>query len=248
MANTTTKGLGFKLIEDVQEEDYIVMAKLWQDSFLTDAHTNLKVYQASQGPLDDSPIRAWAASDNCHLLKAISTSTNEIMGWVCWGHRGYTARKPQPESTSEGVWTSGPAEKERTPIQNLTRLTGDHFKEFMTDIMPEGVKCWYICTLVVAPQYQGMGLGRRMIEWGTSRAEKDGVFAWVHSSNQGWQAYQACGFETVRMLTLNLDEYAAGGALGKGPEPGGKWGDYTFRYMVYKPERAVAIKGKSLLD
>ena len=248
MANTTKKGLDFKLIENIQEADYIIMAKLWQDSFLNDAHTNLKVYQAPQGPLDDSPVRNWAASNQCHMLKAVSTSTNEIMGWVCWGHRGYIASKPQTESTSEGVWTSGAAQKDKTLLQKLGSLTGAHFAEFMTDIMPEGTKCWYIRTLVIAPQYQGMGLGRQMIEWGTSRAEKDGVFAWVHSSDQGWQAYKACGFEIVRMLKLNLDEFAAGGALGKGPESGGEWGVYTFRYMVYKPERAVGIMGKSLLD
>ena len=56
--------------------------------------------------------------------------------------------------------------------------------------------------------------------------------------------YQACGFEVVRELRLVLDDYAEGEAVGKGPEEGGKWGIYVFRYMVYKPERCLGLVEK----
>lgn len=243
----STKNLGFKLVEDIKETDYAAMAKLWDDSFLEDANTNIKKLQETKkeggeekGP-DDSLIREWVASDECHMLKAVSTSTGEILGWVGWGHRGYVYRKPQPEMTSGGIIGDGVDEQTLSPVERLAKLQSSHFRAFMTDIMPEGTKCWYIMTLVVGPQFQRQGLGRAMIEWGRDRAEKDGVFAWVHSSDMAWQAYKACGFEIVRVLELHLDDYAAGDALGKGPELDGKWGTYTFRYMVYKPERAIGL-------
>ena len=167
------------------------------------------------------------------------------MGSICWAHRGYVPRPPQPEGTEGRFTENSPSdESKRTKIQQLEDLTDSHFRQFMTDIMPERTKCWYIGGLTVAPQYQGMGVGRALMEWGTSRAEKDGVFAWVHSSDMAWQAYQACGFEIVRELRLDLDEYAEDGAVGCGPEEGGKWGIYTFRYMVYAPERALGLVGK----
>jgi hypothetical protein len=83
-----------------------------------------------------------------------------------------------------------------------------------------------------------------LTESGTSRAERDGVFALVHSSAMAWMASQACGFEIVRELKLDLDEYAEGGAVGHGPMEGGKWGIYIFRYMVYASERALGLVEK----
>jgi hypothetical protein len=53
--------------------------------------------------------------------------------------------------------------------------------------------------------------------------------------------------EVVRELRLELDEWAEGEAVGRGPGDGGSWGVYTFRYMVYKPERAVGLLGKLVL-
>jgi predicted N-acetyltransferase YhbS len=76
--------------------------------------------------------------------------------------------------------------------------------------MPEGTKCWIIATLIVALKFQRGGVGRALMEWGTSRAEREVVFAWVHGSDGSWQAYRACGFEVVRQLRVLLDEYAEG--------------------------------------
>ncbi len=55
-----------------------------------------------------------------------------------------------------------------------------------------------------------------------------------------WQAYAACGFKTVRVLRTDLDAYAEGDAVAKGPGPDGKWGVYTVRYMAYNPEKIGA--------
>jgi len=177
MIDVTKTAPSFTLTEYIQGNDYVVMAKLWEDSFLTDTHTNLQKYQSPGEQIlpGESLIRDWVASNESHVLKAISTATGDIAGWVCWGHRGYIYRESKPESTSGEEVDARAKEEELTPVQRLGRLTGSHFREFMTDIMPQGTKCWYISTLVVGPQFQGKGLGRAMID-GARRGRRKMAF------------------------------------------------------------------------
>lgn len=241
MAEATKEPL-FRLSEEITEEDIPIMAAIGHESFLNDTHTNLKTFFIPEkaGP-DDGGIRDWLKSpQTCHPIKAVSTATNEIMGFICWVHRGYVPRKPKPEATRGRFSDESAEDKPRTKIQIMEDMEESHFVDFMTEIMPDGTKCWFIAGLTVAPKFQGQGVGRALLNWGTSRAEKDNVFAWVHSSDSAWKAYAACGFEPVRVLRVDLDAYAEGEAVNAGPGEGGKWGIYTIRYMAYKPERIGA--------
>lgn len=234
----------FTLSTDISQDDCMVMAAQAHEAFLPDIQTRLKNINMPPSPISDTHIRNWLShTETCSVIKAVSRETSEIMGSICWVHRGYIPRDPQPERTA-GRFTEISEGSNKTKIQQLEDLTDSHFEQFMTDIMPEGTKCWFIAGLVVAPQYQGMGVGRALVEWGTSRAEKDGVFAWVHSSEMAWKAYEAYCFTVVRELRLDLDKYAEDQAVGHGPEKGGKWGTYTFKYMVYAPERAIGFLEK----
>ena len=219
------------------------MAKIGYEAFLEDTHTNLKKYLLPEkSGIDDSGIRAWLKTpDKCHVIKAVHNTTNELIGFICWAHRGYVPRPPQPEKTAGRFSRSSAEERQnKTKIQLMEDMEDQHFMDFMTDIMPHGTKCWFVGGLNVAPKYHRMGVARALLNWGLSRAEADGVFAWVHSSDSAWQAYAACGFEIVRVLRTDLDAYAEGDAATNGPEKGGKWGVYTIRYMVYNPQRVGA--------
>lgn len=231
----------FRLSEDISKDDIPTIAALGHNAFLDDSHTNLKQYLVADkaDAIDDSGIREWLEKpERCHVVKAVHAETSEIMGFVCWSHRGYVPRKPQPETT-KGRFSdlASDSEQPRSKVQVMEDMEDAHFRDFMTEIMPEGVKCWFVVSLNVAPKFQGMGVGKALLRWGTSRAEKDNVFAWVHSSDSAWKAYAACGFQIVRVLRTDLDRYAEADALGKGPGADGKWGVYTVRYMVYNPER-----------
>ena len=230
--------LPFTLSQDIEESDILKMATLGHEAFRDDSHTNLKIYGVPQkAGVDDSGLREQlAAGPRCHVIKAVHNDTKEIMGFITWGHRGYLPRKPQPEGT-RGRFSEAETD-EKTKVQIMEDMEDQHFVDFMTEIMPPGTKCWYVMGLNVAPKFQRMGVARALLGWGLERAEKDGVFAWVHSSDSAWKAYAASGFEIVRVLRTDLDAYAEGEAVGKGPDEGGKWGIYTVRYMVYKPERA----------
>lgn len=230
----------FHLSEQIQEDDIYKMAALGHDAFLDDSHTNLKKYLVAEkaGVIDDSGIREWLQMpERCKVVKAVHDNTGEIMGFICWAHRGYVPRTNQPEAVKGRFSDSIDEEKKRTKIQIMEDMEDNHFVDFMTDIMPEGTKCWYVVGLSVAAKFQRMGVARALLHFGTSRAEKDNVFAWVHSSQSAWNAYSSCGFQVVRVLRTDLDRYAEGDAIGKGPGNDGKWGVYTVRYMVYRPER-----------
>jgi GNAT superfamily N-acetyltransferase len=237
MATATEEPL-FRLSEDIAEEDIPIMAAIGHESFLVDTHTNLKKYLLPEKTgVDDSGIRGWLkVPERCHVIKAVHNTTGEIMGFICWAHRGYVPRPPAPESTvgrlSELSDEDG---QSKTRIQIMEDMEDSHFASFMTDVMPPGTKCWFIGGLNVAPKFHRMGVAKALLSWGTSRVDRDGVFAWVHSSDSAWQAYAACGFEVVRVLRTDLDAYAEGDAVDKGPGEGGKWGIYTVRYMIYKP-------------
>jgi GNAT superfamily N-acetyltransferase len=243
MAEATEKPL-FRLSEDITEEDIPIMAAIGHESFKDDTHTNLKIFHIPQkAGVDESGLRGQLKNPaSCHVIKAVHNETNEIMGHICWAHRGYIPRVHRPEATSGRFSELSPDGEgaKKTKVQVMEDMEDKHFTDFMTDIMPEGTKCWFVGGLNVAPKFQRMGIATALLNWGTSRAEKDGVFAWVHSSDSAWQAYAACGFEIVRVLRTDLDAYAEGTAVNAGPGEGGKWGIYTVRYMVYKPERIGA--------
>jgi GNAT superfamily N-acetyltransferase len=222
----------FILTQEILPSDHFTIASQAIAAFAPDTHTNLKLYGTTPEPLDSSYIASWLTNPECHVLKAVSVDDPSIiLGSICWGTRGYILREPKPETTSEGSFGGNSAPDSK--IAALKDLTGSHFRKFMTEIMPHGTKCWYVGSLNVAPEYQGMGIGTALLEWGIKRVAEDGVFAWAHSSEMGWRAYAKCGFEIVRTLRVDLDGYADGESVGKGPNEGGKWGEYVFRYMVF---------------
>ncbi|KAH8897270.1 hypothetical protein GQ53DRAFT_743041 [Thozetella sp. PMI_491] len=239
----STKETVFRLVEGISEEDVPIIAGIGHEAFLEDTHTNLKIYllPEKRGVDESSARELLKPSQVVTVIKAVHNETNEIMGYICWVHRGYVPRKPQPDKPAGRFSELSDADdQKKTRIQVMEDYEDAHFAQFMADIMPEGTKCWFVGGLSVAPKFQRMGVARALLNWGTSRAEKDGVFAWVHSSDSAWKAYAAGGFEIVRVLRTDLDAFAEGDAVLKGPGEGGKWGIYTVRYMVYKPERIGA--------
>ncbi|KAK9778107.1 hypothetical protein SCAR479_05077 [Seiridium cardinale] len=161
----------FRLSEDVTQDDIPTMAAIGHEAFLDDTHTNLKKYLLPEKTgVDDSGIHRWlAARERCHVIKAVHNSTNEIMGFICWAHRGYVPRPPQPEATA-GRFSEVPSEDKRSKVQVMEDMEDQHFVDFMTEIMPERTKCWYVGGLNVASKFHRMGVARALLSWGTSRA------------------------------------------------------------------------------
>lgn len=60
---------------------------------------------------------------------------------------------------------------------------------------------WWLLThadleiLGVDPAYQGRGLGSKLLKWGLSRADEEGIEVYLCSSPEGRRVYEKYGFE-----------------------------------------------------
>ncbi|UKZ66980.1 uncharacterized protein TrAtP1_008144 [Trichoderma atroviride] len=136
------------------------------------------------------------------------------------------SEKDEPASTEQGA-----PEPEDDPIKRLETLTSGDLDAWQKEVMPEGTKCLIVVGLSVSPKFQRRGIGSALLRWGTSICDQKGVFAWVHSSEPAWRAYEKAGFQVIRSLDVDLDEYAPCSPPNEGPDA--KWGHYVFRYMKY---------------
>jgi hypothetical protein len=193
-------------------------------------------------------------------IKAVENNTKQIMGFSFWAFRGFepeeiprlggaAPKAPVPAVNSDGSQPSTgdsatkPDEKEKKEqekkeipaddlIAQLEALTDADMNSFAEEIMPQGTKCLIVASLSVSPKFQKRGIGSALLKWGTDVVDANGVFAWVHSSEGAWKAYEKSGFKIVRTLDVDLDQYAPLPAPADRYDDG-KWGHYVFRYMVY---------------
>lgn len=205
----------------------------------------------------------YLTNPRCHVLKAVDEATGDIMGVCNWAIRGFApkrlpyfeervteaaaakakedaakakedAAKAQEEPKKDEPPKEAPKE-EADPIKRLVARTDADMQAWMDEVMPAGTACLFIVGLTVAPAYQGRGVGSALLRWGTDVCDDNGVFAWVHSSDPAWGMYAKSGFEVIRSLDIDLDEYAPCPPPGEGE--GAKWGHYVFRYMKYFPKK-----------
>lgn len=59
----------------------------------------------------------------------------------------------------------------------------------------ERSESWYLDLLAVHPDYQGRGIGRKLVLWGLNRAEEEGICASVISAKGKDAFYKICGYE-----------------------------------------------------
>ncbi|KAI0125487.1 acyl-CoA N-acyltransferase [Xylariales sp. AK1849] len=240
-------------------KDIPKLVKISSSTFEADSHSQMKSMGQKPGSFDAGMaegIKSWIESPRAVVFKATDDRDGTIVGSVCWGFRGVeldttpgpddgTAEQVQAVAEKDakaGDYSTRGATKEENlipgaeKIQELETMTSDHLSDFMERIMPEGTKCIFVVSISVDPRFQGEGAGSQLIQWGTEQADRLNAIMWVHSSEAGWPMFAKNGFEEAERLTFDMDKWAVG------PPPKdslwgkkGKWGEYTFRYMVRQP-------------
>lgn len=267
-------------ISRAQPGDARQLAEVAARAFAHDAHTRVKAAVRPPGHFADgmaSGFAAWlAVPDRCVVLKAVDDD-GRIVGVVCWAFRGVEVENPpfQPEAAAatDPVAAAAATNPHEDPpsapstdadaiarIDALEAMTSAHLAAFRESVMPAGTACLYVMAIAVDPAAQGRGVGARLLRWGTARADRAGVFCWVHASEAGAAVFARRGFREVDRLVVDLDRWAAGppppseekgdgerekeGNEEKGAR--GRWGEYTFRYMVRQPEKCEEGVGRDL--
>jgi len=242
------------VLELAEEKDIVTLAQMSEDAFATDANTQVKYGREPRGTFAREMaegIGSWISRPHrCTLLRAvdISSSAREIIGWVCWGYSQGWDQGPAPvptpapipgptttESSSKGGDRGNELPQQtdfnKSKVEMLKDLTSKDLKDMMEVLMPPETKCMYIGSIIVDPKHQGRGVGTKLIQWGTKKADEEGVFVWVHSSEAGAPRFMKQGFEEVAKLEVYLDEYAESPR-----DDGTKWGIYRFRYLKRMPK------------
>ncbi|KAM3448308.1 hypothetical protein MY3296_007915 [Beauveria thailandica] len=244
----------------LQPEDIPAAARLAGQAFAGDRQTQMKAmgeaepFDMEKYTLESMPSHL--TSRTCHVLKAVDEATGELAGVCNWGIKGFVPRRmplfedrvaeaaaeqdarlaedtrqPEQEEASQPA----PAAEETDPIKRLVALTDADMRAWMAEVMPAGTRCLFIIGLTVSPAHQGRGVGSALLRWGKDICDDSGAFAWVHSSDAAWRMYRKSGFEVVRSLDVDLDEYAPCRPPGEGADA--RWGRYVFRYMKYVPKK-----------
>lgn len=240
-------------LKPIVEEDVPALTEMAGLTFEYDRHTQLKAAHPTK-PYDHAggtpeSIRHWLSlPQTAEATKAVDNETGRVVGSVCWAFRGFprdpsaanvAVSPPEPSKVPANSVTAdfvktGSADLDA--LEQLRELTDDHFAKFMRRIMPPGTRCMFIGGIQVHPGHQGKGIGRALVRQGTDRADAEGVFCWVHSSEAGAGLFAKCGFEVDETLEIDLDEWAGKMEPSLKPPAGDdKWGTYTFRYFVRQP-------------
>lgn len=248
-------------IKTLNYADISTCSKTVRAAFAIDPHTLIK--QLGQRPYDmyamayETFLKGLERKTQIYV-KAIEKETGNIIGHASWVFRGldqnlipFEGPRDEKPSASEGELPTkssdavgnelenGKDTKEKSSIERLHALEDADIQDWVDNQIPKDKPCIFINGLIVSPEYQSRGVGSALLQYGNDIADKLNLSIWVHSSHQAYEAYKKAGFEVVRVLDLDLDEYA--------PRPpredemvmekgSGKWGKYIIRYMQRTPK------------
>ncbi|KOS22145.1 hypothetical protein ESCO_001441 [Escovopsis weberi] len=205
-------------------------------------------------------------------VKAVDEETGEIIGHAGWAFpradealvprkgpvddesaakdlRDKTGNASQRKNDGPVEHKTGGEKKKREggeedSIDRLKALEDRDMEHWQTNIIPKDKPCMLITGLHVPISHQSRGVGSALLRHGNAIADKLGLTIWVHSSHQAYEAYRKAGFEAVRVLDLDLDEWAPRAPMDHeevmGVKGSGKWGRYIIRYMKREPAKQAS--------
>ncbi|OQD70359.1 hypothetical protein PENDEC_c024G05370 [Penicillium decumbens] len=140
-------------------------------------------------------VRAWvtghlvggSGAKNHEVFLKINDAEGKIVAFAKWALPN-AGPDPDPIPDSEEVsW----------PVSSDAELCDRFFgtmERYHHELMGER-RHYYLEILGVDPAYQGYGLGSKLLKWGLSRADEEGVEVYLCSSPEGRRVYEKYGFE-----------------------------------------------------
>ncbi|XWX00880.1 hypothetical protein V2A60_008903 [Cordyceps javanica] len=243
-------------ISPLNYADIDACAGISRDSFAIDPHTIVKQLGRDGYDMHAMARRGYLANlarRDMVFVKAVDADTGAVVGYGGWVFphvrpdlvpwTGPADAKPQEEEEEEeGEKEEGPGPKRQPDaIDRLHALEDEDMRYFQRTLIPAGEPCMIVMGLAVAPAHQSRGVGGALLRHGNAVADRLGLPVWVHSSHQAVEAYRKGGFEPVRVLDVDLDEYAPRPPRDDEPVMGdrgsGAWGHYVIQYMKREPRK-----------
>lgn len=137
------------------------------------------------------------------FTKCVDTTTNTIIAgarWTLYKPSSATAALRSPGDLDDEYTTPEMYAESHSEVWNTFF---DLFHDVKRDVM--GLRpFWKLDTLVTDPEHHRRGAGKLLLEEGLRRVDKDGMEAYLESSQMGKGLYKRFGFEVVREISLDL--------------------------------------------
>lgn len=206
------------------------LVKIHQAAFESDRFSNLMLLGRDPDAFRSlllKSIETWMADPNAQLIKAVAED-GDIVGYACWVTEDAPEVKQPATKPDSGPDTVD--EQRKLLPQDLGRLMRKDLVARKRELMGNE-RHMVLQALITDPQWQKMCVGARLVQWGTSKADVEGLSCWAHASPSGYGVYLRAGFEELGMSEYDLDQY-----LLENEQGNSKWGVYTFRYMIRRYE------------
>ncbi|KAH8809314.1 putative GNAT family acetyltransferase [Xylogone sp. PMI_703] len=194
--------LGRVEILPVEEADALTLAEVETEAFQSaDGRLGLALFGPPSASGHEHRAKELVASmkePNVKLVKAVMDG--QIVAWAQW--RFYTDPLSPPE------WEDKEFPPPANPVacNEFFKLLFDKRNAHMT-----GKRFAHLNILVTLPNYQGLGLGSKLLRQGLDEADKASLSSWLEATARGLPVYRKFGYEGVDKLELDLTRYGGDG-------------------------------------
>lgn len=143
-------------------------------------------------------VKAKNSDPNTTFVKAVDDSTGEIAGFAKWNI--FKNFIPKPGKAEGDYWQT---DEEKEYCQHLMNVFTEDRIAFLESRQGNAVN---LDILVIDPKFQRMGIGGKLVEWGTGKADGLSFDACVESSVFGKGLYEKHGFVFEKDVTMRLPE------------------------------------------
>ncbi|KAK1705936.1 acyl-CoA N-acyltransferase [Colletotrichum acutatum] len=238
MSNQDSKDTHYHVsICAVEPSDVDDLVAIHTAAFESDQFSNLMLLNreecAHQNLMRKSVLYWLTNPSTTKLFKAVE-GNGKLLGWSCWVKKELEQKKSDDSKSSEAPSDPNLSKEKARSGKDMprepARVLGGIMHKDMTSWESrqlEGTKYMVLQALATHPEYQGRGIGTRLLQHGLEKIDSQSLACWIHASPSSYRLYEKAGFQEVGKSEYDLAEWAP---VGTGGEVG--WGTYTFRYML----------------
>ncbi|KOC08591.1 GNAT family acetyltransferase [Aspergillus flavus AF70] len=185
------------------------------DEIHSKAFPNDLLLEVMYGPREENTVglaqdleKAIQENPNARFTKAVDDESGRVVGWSWWII--YRDAEAHVKAEQEAV-----KKRATPPPRSICPRACLEYRQLVVEkrerwIGGRGVAILQI--LVVHPEYQGCGIGTKLLMAGVQEAKSLQLPAWLEASRAGYTLYKKCGFRDVgENLDLDLAKYGATG-------------------------------------